>query len=94
MAKQFAKVTQTRVTKNKLQSIILNELNTVDGTLYPDRKTAKQSIEQLFRNAVSLYKGKAAPQELKTFEFDKKTLKFHVEEVISIAIYDVKIDLT
>ena len=94
MSKQFAKVTQIRVTKNKLQSIILNELQTVDKTLYRDRETAKKSIEQLFKNAVSLYKGKATSQELKIWESKKSTLNFEVEEVISISVYHVRIDLT
>lgn len=94
MEKQFAKVTHTRVTKNKLQQVILNELQQVDCTLYRDKKNAKTSIEQLFKNAVSQYKGKATPQELKSWESDKKTLNFQVEEVISISVYNVKIDLT
>ncbi|WP_281233483.1 hypothetical protein [Flavobacterium gelatinilyticum] len=94
MSKIFAKVNHTRVTKNKLQSIILNELKTVDATLFPDRKTAKKHIEDLYNNAVETYKGKAAPQKLVSFEPNSKTLNYHVEDVISLSLYDVKIDLT
>lgn len=94
MAKQFAKVTQTYSTKNKLQLVILNELKTVDFTLYPDKQTAKKSIEMLFYNAVQSYKGKAAAQTLKQFEPNKTTLTMSVDEVITISIYTAKIDLT
>lgn len=96
MSKQFAKVTKTYSTKNKLQNTILNELQTVDLTLYPNRQTAKKVIEQLYQNALVNYKGKAAPQTLKSHEpaTNKNELIFYVEDVIYISLYNVKIDLT
>ncbi|MDQ8012021.1 MAG: hypothetical protein REI96_06215 [Flavobacterium nitrogenifigens] len=96
MSKQFAKVTKTYSTKNKLQQILLTDLNSVDFTLYPNRESAKKSIELIYQNAISIYKGKAAVPKLQSFEphSNKNELIYFIDEVIYISLYKAKIDLT
>jgi phosphatidylglycerophosphatase A len=94
MAKQFAKVTQTYSTKNKLQQVILERLEPISGTLFKDKKEATESIKTLFKSALDDYKGRAAVPELKNFIGSKDDHVYYVDEVISISIYNVKNDLS
>lgn len=95
MEKQFAKVTQTYSTKNKLQLTILQYLQTIDGSLFKDKNEAIGTIKTLFKAALNDYIGKAAVPELKNYETHKKLSHvFHVDEVINISIYKVQNDLT
>lgn len=90
MAKTFTKVTKTYSTKNKLQGLILQELQLSDCSLFSDAKEAKNFINQLYENALKLYKGNAAVPELKTHKAsDSETLMF-VEDVIYISVYTTK----
>lgn len=94
MPKQFAKVTQRYTTKNKLQELIYKELETVDFTLYPDFKRAKKEIVKLYEKALSDYKGKASVPELKIFDKIQNVVRFDVEDVISISVFNAKYDWT
>ena len=94
MAKQFTKVTKTYSTKNKLQLLILNELQDIDCSLFPDKGLASYTIKKLYNNALSAYKGNAAIPELKSFEANKNDTHYYVDDVISISMYNVEIDLS
>lgn len=94
MAKQFTKVTKTYSTKNKLQLLILNQLDTVDGLLFSNKSEAVNHIKQLYENALIMYAGKAAVPELKSFVSTDNDTVFHVEDVIHISIYNVQLDLS
>ncbi|MFE3848943.1 hypothetical protein ACFX5D_13305 [Flavobacterium sp. LB3P45] len=94
MAKQFTKVTKTYSTKNKLQLLILNELNTVDCILFSTKSEATEYIVQLYKNALLKYKGNAAVPELKRHESRHQSMSFYVDDVISISMYNVTTDLS
>ncbi|MBP4139644.1 hypothetical protein [Flavobacterium geliluteum] len=94
MAKTFTKVTQTYSTKNKLQFLILQHLETVDGFLFENKNEAAGTIKTLFKAALNDYKGKAAIPELKNYEPNNKSHVYHVDEVITISIYNVLTDLS
>lgn len=94
MEKQFAKVTQTYSTKNKLQLTILQYLQTVDGSLFKDKNEAIGRIKTLFKAALNDYRGKAAVPELKNYAPHKNSHVYHVDDVINISIYKVQNDLT
>lgn len=94
MAKQFTKVTKTYSTKNKLQLLILNELNTVDCILFITKSEATDYIVQLYKNALLKYKGNAAVPQLKRHESTNQSMSFYVDDVISISMYNVEIDLS
>ena len=94
MPKQFAKVTQTYSAKNKLQSIILDHLQTIDGSLFKDKNAAISEIKTLFKGALNEYKGKAVVPELKNYVPHKNSHVYHVDEVINISIYNVQNDLS
>lgn len=94
MPKQFAKVTQTYSTKNKLQLLVLEYLQAVDGTLFKDKNEAIGTIKTLFKAALNDYKGRAAVPELKNYEPNEKSHVYHVDEVINISIYSVQNDLS
>jgi hypothetical protein len=93
MAKQFTKVTKTYSTKNKLQLLILNELNKADCILFTNKGEASKYIKQLYDNALLAYKGNAAVPELKRHE-SKENLQYYVDDVISISMYNVQTDLS
>lgn len=94
MAKQFTKVTKTYSTKNKLQLLIHDELKSVDFMLFSDKQQASNYIKQLYENALKCYKGNAAVPPLKTFEGNKNSTSYYVDDVISISIYNVLNDLS
>jgi len=94
MAKQFTKVTKTYSTKNKLQQLILQHLELVDGTLYPNKTAAVTSIKKLYEVALKSYKGKAVVPKLDYFQANKKDLVYQVEDVIHISIYNVQTDVS
>lgn len=94
MAKTFTKVTQTYAPKNKLQIIILEYLIGIDLSLFKNKTEAIGTIKTLFKAALNDYKGKAAILELKNYEPNKKTHVYHVDEVITISIYNVQNDLS
>ena len=93
MSKQFTKVTKTYSTKNKLQLLILNELNTVDSILFITKSEATDYIVKLYKNALIKYKGNAAIPDLKRHE-SHENICFYVDDVINIAMYNVKTDLS
>lgn len=94
MAKQFTKVTKTYATKNKLQLMILKELEQIDGTLFQDKTDASKHIKKLYQNALNNYKGIAVIPKLDFFKALKGDLTLHVEDVIHISIYNVENDLS
>ncbi len=94
MAKQFTKVTKTYSTKNKLQLLILNELKTVDCILFSTKSEATDYIVQLYKNALLKYKGNAVVPQLKRHESTNQSMSFYVDDVISISMYNVEIDLS
>ena len=94
MAKQFTKVTKTYSTKNKLQLLILKELELIDGILFSNPTDATTYINQLYKNALESYKGNAAVPQLKRHESTNKIMSFYVDDVISISMYNVKTDLS
>ncbi|UWY28824.1 hypothetical protein N4T20_02615 [Flavobacterium sp. TR2] len=94
MPKQFAKITQRYSTKNKLQELIFKEMEIVDFTLYPDFRTAKKEIVKLYEKALSDYKGKASIPELKIFDRIENVVRFDVDDVISISVFNTKYDWT
>ncbi|MWB92967.1 hypothetical protein GON26_01205 [Flavobacterium sp. GA093] len=93
MSKQFTKVTQTYSTKNKLQLLILENLQAVDGSLFKNKSEAIGTIKTLFKAALNEYKGSAKLPELKNYEPHKNSHVYHVDEVINISIYNVQNDL-
>ena len=92
MAKQFTKVTKTYSTKNKLQRLILEELQLADCSLFTTPKEARNFINQLYENALKHYKGSAAVPPLRRHEANQTEVLFYVEDVIYISMYNVKID--
>ena len=94
MAKQFTKVTKTYSTKNKLQLLILKELELIDGILFSNPTDATTYINQLYKNALESYKGNAAVSELKSFKANENDTHYYVDDVISISMYNVKTDLS
>ncbi|WP_269222030.1 hypothetical protein [Flavobacterium sp. IMCC34518] len=94
MPKQFTKVTKTYSTKNKLQLLILNELQLIDCILFTNKNEASNFVKQLYENALRSYKGNAAVPSLKTHEANKDDTLFYVDDVISISMYNVQTDLS
>lgn len=94
MAKQFTKVTKTYSTKNKLQGLILQELQLADCLLFSDPKEAKNYINQLYENALKRYKGNATVPALKTHKACDSEMLTYVEDVIYISTYTLKNDLS
>lgn len=93
MAKQFIKVSKTYATKNSIQLLILQKLQSVDFTLTSDISKAKYFIKKAYDDAVNQYKGKAAIPELKEFS-NGLTIVFFVEDVIYINVYSTLYDLS
>jgi hypothetical protein len=94
MPKQFTKVTKTYSTKNKLQLLILNELQNIDCTLFKNKEDASKCIKKLYHDALLLYKGNAVVPLLKTHEATKNDTLFYVDDVISISMYNVQDDFS
>lgn len=94
MAKQFTKVTKTYSTKNKLQLLILKELELIDCILFTNATEAGNYVNQLYQNALRNYKGNAAVPELKCFKATENDTQYYVDDVISISVYKVKTDLS
>lgn len=94
MAKQFTKVTKTYSTKNKLQRLILEELQLADCSLFTNPKEGRNFINQLYESALKSYKGNAAVPPLKTHESNQTEVLIYVEDVIYISIYKLKNDLS
>lgn len=93
MAKQFIRVSKTYATKNKVQLLILQKLQTLNHTLTLTHVQASRQIKKLYDEAVNEYKGTAAIPELKCYENDNTT-NYHIEEVIYIDIYSIVNDLS
>jgi hypothetical protein len=93
MAKQFIRVSKTYATKNKVQLLMLQKLQTVNHTLTLTHVQASRLIKKLYDEAVQEYNGKAAIPELKTYDNDNTT-SYHVEDVIYIDIHSIVNDLS
>lgn len=94
MAQIFTKVIKTYSSKNKLQLYILKELEQVDCLLFADKSSAVKHIKKLYNIALETYNGNAAVPVLKYFKTIDNEHVYYVEEVINIAIYNVKNDLS
>lgn len=94
MAKQFIRVSKTYATKNKIQLLILQKLQTLDHTLTLTHVQASREIKKQYDEALKQYNGKAAVPELKTFNIDDNTSRYQVEDVIIIDIHTIINDLS
>jgi hypothetical protein len=92
--KTFIKVTGTYACKNKLQKAIFENMKELDGTLAGNQGTAFKLIEIAFNEALNNYEGTAHRPELRSYEPNRKTVSFVVDDVITLSVYDVVTDLT
>lgn len=80
--------------KNKLQKLILNNLNELDGTLCPDSTSALKLITIAYKDAVNNYKGTSKIPKIESKTMDSSVKIVFVEDVIYISLYAVITDLT
>jgi hypothetical protein len=90
MKEQFAKITKTYSAKNRLCTAILNNFESIDHTLFPDKEKAVKDIIRRYDEAINSYKGKAAVPRLESHQANKNGMQYFVEDVIYISIYNVK----
>ncbi|MEO6176796.1 MAG: hypothetical protein ABIP27_16715 [Flavobacterium circumlabens] len=94
MEKQFTKITKTYSAKNRLCTAILDHFESLDHSLFPNKKEAVNDIKSRFNAALESYKGKAAVPKLECYMFNKNDIVYQVEDVIHISIYNVIDDLS
>lgn len=94
MSKQFIKIKNQHVPKNKFQKLVQESLSELEGVLVSDFKTAQKLIQIAYKDAIDSYNGSAKVLELKSFKNDENQSLFYVDDVIYLSVYGVKNDLT
>lgn len=94
MKKGFIKERATYVTKNKLEKLILEEVQKLDRNLYPSVPAAKKAIELQYHKGLNAYTGRAAAPVLDfTVYKADTTVTCRIGSFVVLDIYYLKEDL-